>query len=170
MLTDLTSRAPPESLDAVASRRLSLPPLIVLTKPRSSHLLTEVRSVVLGLAVGPVRLESRQEFEQSLLRDLAASSLQLREGCEAEAALQPVLLGLEVLVSRREAAALGAAGLCRRRRRSGAGHDLCLPPARHSTAWHGGPVAHNSVMNTRNDEWSARPYGRERAAALLSAL
>lgn len=108
---------------------------MVLTEPRrGSHLLPEVRGVVLGLAVGPVRLQSRQEFEQSLLRDLAASSLQLREGCEAEAALQPVLLGLEVLVSRREAAALGAARLCRRWRRSGAGHDCVFRPTRHGTA------------------------------------
>lgn len=91
-----------------------------LTETRTRHRLSEVRCVVLGLAVGPVRLQSRQEFEQSLLRDLAASSLQLREGCEAEAAIQPVLLGLEVLVLRRDAAALGAGRVRRRRRRSGA--------------------------------------------------
>lgn len=71
------------------------------------QLLAELRRLVSGLAyrpVGPVRirLQSRQEFEQSLLRDLAASSLQVREACETEAALQAVLLRLERLVSRRK--------------------------------------------------------------------
>lgn len=65
--------------------------------------------------VGPVRLQSRQEFEQSLLRDLAASSLQVREGCEPEPALQAVLLGFEGLVSGGETR-LGSHCLCRGRR------------------------------------------------------
>jgi len=73
--------------------------------------------LVSGLAcpVGPVLPQSRQEFEQSLLRDLAASSLQVREGCETESALQAVLLGFERLVSGGKTA-LGSHSLCRGRR------------------------------------------------------
>lgn len=78
-----------------------------------------------------------------------------------------MLLGLEVLVSRREAAALRATGLCRRWRRSGAGHDCVFH--RFSTAQRGS-VARNGVRNAHNDEWSARPSGRERAAAALCSL
>lgn len=70
------------------------------TESRAGQLLAELRCLVSGLPrpVGPVRLQSRQEFEQSLLRDLAASSLQVREGCETEPALQAVLFGFERLV------------------------------------------------------------------------
>lgn len=65
-------------------------------------MLDELRRFVSGLAgaIGLVCLQSRQEFEQNLLRDFAASSLQVREGCEAETALQAVFLRLEVRVSR----------------------------------------------------------------------
>lgn len=74
---------------------------MLLTESGARQLLAELRCLVSGLAcpVGPVRLQSRQEFEQSLLRDLAASSLQVRKGCETEPALQAVLLGVEWLIS-----------------------------------------------------------------------
>lgn len=45
--------------------------------------------------------------------------------------------------------------------------DMTVSFPRLGTAQHGGSVALDSVMNTRNDEWSARPSGRERAAAAL---
>ena len=91
----------------------------LLTEPGAGQLLAELRRLVPGLpgAVGPVRLQSRQEFEQSLLRDLTASSLQVREGGEPEPALQAVLLGFEGLVARGEAP-LGPRGLRRGRRGS----------------------------------------------------
>lgn len=88
-----------------------------LTEAR--QLLAELWSLVFGLAgpLGPVRLQSRQELEQSLLRDLAASSFQVRERRETEAAFEAVLLGLEGLVPGGEAA-LGRRSLCRARRGS----------------------------------------------------
>lgn len=71
------------------------------TESGTRQLLAELRCLVSGLPrpVGPVRLQSRQEFEQSLLRDLAASSLQVRKGCETESAVQAVVLGFKWLVS-----------------------------------------------------------------------
>lgn len=89
------------------------------TESGAGQLLAELRRLVSGLpgAVGPVRLQSRQEFEQSLLRDLAASSLQVREGCEPEPALQAVLLGFERLVSGRDTS-FGSHSLRRGRRGS----------------------------------------------------
>lgn len=91
----------------------------LLTESGSGQLLAEVRYLVSGLSrpIGPVRLQSRQEFEQSLLRDLAASSLQVRKGCETEPALQAVLLGFERLVSGGKTT-LGSYYLCRGRRGS----------------------------------------------------
>lgn len=93
------------------------------TEAGAGQLLSELRSLVPGLrdSVGPVRLQSRQEFEQSLLRDLAASSLQVRVGCEPERALQAVLLGFERFVSGGKAS-LGSHSLCGGRRGSGARH------------------------------------------------
>lgn len=51
------------------------------TKSGTGQLLAELRYLVSGLScqIGPVRLQSRQEFEQSLLRDLATSSLHVGE-------------------------------------------------------------------------------------------
>lgn len=71
------------------------------TESGASQLLAELRCLVSGLPgpVGPVRLQSRQEFEQSLLRDLAASSFQVRKGCETEPALQAVLFGFKRLIA-----------------------------------------------------------------------
>lgn len=88
-----------------------------LTESGSGQLLAEVRCFVSGLPgpVGPVFLQSRQEFEQSLLRDLAASSFQVRKGCETELALQAVLLGFEMLVSGGKTP-LSSHSLCRGRR------------------------------------------------------
>lgn len=73
-----------------------------LTEARTGQLLDEFRRFVSGLpgAIGLVRLQSRQEFEQNLLRDFAASSFQVRKSCEAEAALQAVFLGFKMRVSR----------------------------------------------------------------------
>lgn len=87
------------------------------TEPRAGQLLAELWCLFSGLAcpVGPVLLQSRQEFEQSLLRDFAASSLHVREACETEAALQAVLLGFERLVSGGETR-LGSRSLHRGRR------------------------------------------------------
>lgn len=89
------------------------------TESGARQLLAEIRSLVFGLPrpIGLVLLQSRQEFEQSLLRDLAASSFQVREGCETEPALQAVLLGFERLVSR-EKTCLSSQSLCRGRRGS----------------------------------------------------
>lgn len=52
---------------------------LFLTEPGTGQLLAELRCLVFGLPrpVGPVCIQSRQEFEQSLLGDLAASSLQV---------------------------------------------------------------------------------------------
>lgn len=82
-------------------RLAMLIPCVFHTESGAGQLLAELWRLVSGLPrpVSPVRLQSRQEFEQSLLRDLAASSLQVRKGCETEPALQAVLLGFERLVS-----------------------------------------------------------------------
>lgn len=89
------------------------------TESGAGQLLAELRCLVSSLPrpIGPVRLQSRQEFEQSLLRDLAASSFQVREGGETEPTLEAVLLGFEGLVSRGEAP-LGPRSLCHGRRGS----------------------------------------------------
>lgn len=96
-----------------------------LTQSRARQLLAELRGLVPGLScTGAVGLQSRQEFEQSLLRDLAASSLQVRVGGETEPALQAVLLGFERFVSGGETP-LGPHSLGRGGRGCGARH-VCL--------------------------------------------
>lgn len=99
------------------------PITLILTEPRTGQLLGEVRGFVSGLpgAVG-LRLQPRQEFEQNLLRDFAASSFQVRKGCEAEAAVQAVVLGFKMRVSRDETS-VRSHSLCRGRRGRGARHD-----------------------------------------------
>jgi len=67
-------------------------------------LVSGLPSITAGGAVG---LQSLQEFEQSLLGDLAASSFQVGEASEPECALQAVVLRLERLVSRRKGTPLG---------------------------------------------------------------
>ena len=70
-----------------------------------SGLVSGLPSILAG--GGAVGLQSLQEFEQSLLGDLAASSFQIGEAREPESALQAVVLRLERLVSRRHGNSLG---------------------------------------------------------------
>lgn len=72
------------------------------TQPGPGQLQVGVPGTSLSLGrggEGGLVLKSRQEPEQSLLRDFTASSLQFREGCETEAAIQAMLFGLERLIT-----------------------------------------------------------------------
>lgn len=118
---------------------------LVLTQSGTGQLLVELWCLVPGLTgpVGPVWLQSRQEFEQSLLRDLAASSLQVREACKTKAALQSMLLGFKRFVARGKAF-IGSHRLHRRGRGDCARH-ACLRKTSERTT----PAAYTVKLKTQ---------------------
>ncbi|XP_078062927.1 uncharacterized protein LOC144488708 [Mustelus asterias] len=88
---------------AASPASLPPPPCVRLTDPRhdgaqelvlvvASSSWTTAAAACIGLRLGP---ESLQEFEQHLLRDLAASSLQVGQGGQSEALIQLVVLRVE---------------------------------------------------------------------------
>lgn len=139
-----------------------------LTQSGAGQRRHQLRRVVCGLpgSVGLVRLQPRQEFEQNLLRDFAASPLQVREGREAEAALQAVVLGSERRVSRGEAR-VGARSLWRERRGRRARHV-----SRSTAQWHRGARvrAKGGSCAVRNGAASGRTLHNKRRRSLLEVL